>query len=57
MYLRKAGCQPDLSVKRPGLVCTLPIIPHILGGERNERAVSLFDRTHRASFTYVYELP
>jgi Carboxypeptidase regulatory-like domain/TonB-dependent Receptor Plug Domain/TonB dependent receptor len=34
-----------------------PIIPHVLGGERNERAVSLFDRTHRASFTYVYELP
>jgi hypothetical protein len=33
------------------------IIPHILGGERNERAVSLFDRTHRAVFTYVYPLP
>jgi outer membrane receptor protein involved in Fe transport len=41
-----------------GLVnSSLAIVPHILGGERNERAVSLFDRTHRASFTYVYELP
>lgn len=41
-----------------GLVnSSLPIIPHVLGGERNERAVSLFDRTHRAVFTYVYELP
>ncbi len=36
---------------------SLSITPHILGGERNERAVSLFDRTHRAVFTYVYELP
>lgn len=36
---------------------SLPIIPLILGGERNERAVSLFDRTHRAVFTYVYDLP
>jgi outer membrane receptor protein involved in Fe transport len=36
---------------------SLSIIPHILGGERNERAVSLFDRTHRAVFTYVYSLP
>jgi outer membrane receptor protein involved in Fe transport len=26
-------------------------------GLNNERAVSNFDRTHRASFTYVYELP
>jgi hypothetical protein len=33
------------------------IIPFALGGERNERAVSLFDRTHRAVFTYVYDLP
>jgi Carboxypeptidase regulatory-like domain/TonB dependent receptor-like, beta-barrel/TonB-dependent Receptor Plug Domain len=41
-----------------GLVnSSLPIIPHILGGERNERAVSLFDRTHRAVITYVYDLP
>ena len=29
--------------------------PAILGGDRLDRAVSLFDRTHRASFTYVYE--
>jgi hypothetical protein len=36
---------------------SLPIIPHFFGGERNERAVSLFDRTHRAVFTYVYDLP
>ncbi len=41
-----------------GLVnSSLAIIPLVLGGERNERAVSLFDRTHRASITYVYELP
>ncbi len=32
-------------------------IPSILGGERNERALSSFDRTHRASFTYVIESP
>jgi hypothetical protein len=32
-------------------------VPSILGGQARERAVSLFDRTHRASFTYVYELP
>lgn len=32
-------------------------IPAILGGERNDRAVSSFDRTHRASFTYVVESP
>ena len=32
-------------------------IPAILGGERNDRAVSSFDRTHRASFTYVIESP
>ena len=32
-------------------------VPSIFGGQPNERAVSLFDRTHRASFTYVYELP
>jgi hypothetical protein len=41
-----------------GLVnSSLSIIPLVLGGERNERAVSLFDRTHHASITYVYELP
>lgn len=32
-------------------------IPAILGGDRNDRAVSSFDRTHRASFTYVIESP
>jgi hypothetical protein len=31
--------------------------PAIFGGERGDRAVSLFDRPHRASFTYVYALP
>jgi hypothetical protein len=36
---------------------SLPIIPAVLGGERNERALGLFDRPHRASFTYTYELP
>ncbi len=36
---------------------SLAVIPAILGGERNERAVSLFDRTQRASFTYVYQIP
>ncbi|HYR89330.1 MAG TPA: TonB-dependent receptor [Terriglobia bacterium] len=33
------------------------VVPSIFGGERLERAVSLFDRTHRAAFTYLYELP
>jgi hypothetical protein len=32
-------------------------VPSIFGGQERERGVSLFDRTHRASFTYVYELP
>lgn len=32
-------------------------IPFPLGGERNERAVSMFDRTHRAAITYVWDLP
>jgi Carboxypeptidase regulatory-like domain/TonB-dependent Receptor Plug Domain len=36
---------------------SLSIIPFALGGERNERAVSLFDRTQRAVFAYVYDLP
>ncbi len=32
--------------------------PPVLGfSERLERSVSLFDRTHRAVFTYVYQLP
>lgn len=36
---------------------SLAIIPVILGGERNERALSLFDRTHHASITFVYSIP
>jgi hypothetical protein len=32
-------------------------IPAIFGGQRHERALSLFDRTHRLSFNYYYELP
>lgn len=32
-------------------------IPAILGGQSNERALSVFDRTHRATFTYVIESP
>lgn len=31
--------------------------PSVFGGERLDRAVSFFDRTHRSSITYVYELP
>ncbi len=32
-------------------------IPVILGGDRNERGLSSFDRTHRASITYVIRSP
>lgn len=32
-------------------------VPAIFGGQARERAVSLFDRTHRASITYLYQLP
>ena len=31
--------------------------PSIFGGQALEKAVSFFDRTHRFSLTYVYELP
>ena len=31
--------------------------PSVFGGQAAERAVSFFDRTHRASITYVYALP
>ena len=31
--------------------------PSIFGGQAAERAVSFFDRTHRFSLTYVYEIP
>lgn len=32
-------------------------VPAILGGDRKDRAISSFDRTHRAVFTYVVESP
>lgn len=32
-------------------------VPAVFGGDRLDRAVSLFDRTHTASITYVYEIP
>lgn len=32
-------------------------VPLLFGNGRNERAFSLFDRTHVASLTFVYELP
>jgi hypothetical protein len=32
-------------------------VPLLFGNGRNERAFSLFDRTHIASLTFVYELP
>ena len=32
-------------------------IPSIFGGQRNERAVSLYDRPHRLVYTWIYELP
>ena len=32
-------------------------IPAILGGQPNERGLSIFDRTHRATFTYVIQSP
>lgn len=32
-------------------------VPSIFGGQKLDRAVSFFDRTHRAVFTYTYEFP
>lgn len=32
-------------------------IPAVFGGDRLDRAVSTFDKTHRATFTYVIESP
>ncbi len=32
-------------------------VPGLFGGERLDRGLSLFDRTHIAAFTWVYELP
>lgn len=40
-----------------GSTTALYSIPGILGGERNERALSMFDRTHRAVFSYVAQSP
>jgi Carboxypeptidase regulatory-like domain/TonB-dependent Receptor Plug Domain len=43
-----------------GGIATAPslfAVPAVFGGDRLDRAVSLFDRTHAASFTYVYEVP
>ncbi|HEX4951178.1 MAG TPA: carboxypeptidase regulatory-like domain-containing protein [Blastocatellia bacterium] len=36
---------------------SMAAVPSIFGGLPAERAVSMFDRTHRASITYVYDLP
>jgi outer membrane receptor protein involved in Fe transport len=40
----------------PSILRGLPGVPAGYG-ERADRAVSLFDRPHRASITYVYEIP
>ncbi|MCA1628454.1 MAG: TonB-dependent receptor, partial [Acidobacteria bacterium] len=40
-----------------GTASSVSALPTIFGGDRFERAVSQFDRTHRASFTYVVESP
>ncbi|HEY9401362.1 MAG TPA: TonB-dependent receptor [Pyrinomonadaceae bacterium] len=40
-----------------GTAATVSALPIILGGDRLERAVSQFDRTHRGVFTYVVESP
>ncbi len=32
-------------------------LPSIYGGLQQDRGLSFFDRTHRAVFTYIYELP
>ncbi len=32
-------------------------VPSVFGGQAAERGISFFDRTHRASFTYVYAFP
>ncbi|MBC8165512.1 MAG: TonB-dependent receptor, partial [Bryobacteraceae bacterium] len=34
-----------------------PVVPAFLGGLQRDRSVSFLDRTHRATFTYVYALP
>jgi hypothetical protein len=40
-----------------GTTTSFAALPFRFGGDRLERAVSVFDRTHRATFTYVYEVP
>lgn len=36
---------------------SVSVVPAILGGQKLDRSVSIFDRTHRASFTFVAESP
>ena len=36
---------------------SLPAVPSIFGGQARESGLSAFDRTQRASFTWVYDLP
>lgn len=40
-----------------GTVSSVAAIPAILGGQANERSVSINDRTHRAAFTYIVQVP
>jgi len=40
----------------PSILAGRPGVPAAFG-ERQDRAVSLFDRPHRASITYVYDIP
>jgi hypothetical protein len=55
----KKGCPPLDEVFAGGLGSTLQqaTIPAVFGGQQNDRARSIFDRTHRASFTYVIQSP
>ncbi|MEJ7604737.1 MAG: TonB-dependent receptor [Bryobacteraceae bacterium] len=36
---------------------SIAAIPSVFGGQQNERAISLYDRTHRLVFSHGYELP
>lgn len=40
-----------------GTASSVHALPFILGGDPFERSVSQFDRTHRAVFSYIVELP
>lgn len=40
-----------------GTVSSVAAIPAILGGQGNERSVSINDRTHRGAFTYIFRVP